>query len=527
MRNLYDPDLPPGEIVEKRDDDVWVRNDGIELLSAEKNPYYVLATVYGDYENGYNENLATKNRRIWNGWVGSFLEPSERAEIVRKMELEAGALDPLNSEELDLLKSEFHRRLPYTTELPEPGFFNFSRTYFRHTIVLEKFVFAGTAAFSFSYFVGIAGFSSAHFFGDAWLSFAHFAGPSNFASAKFDSYAWFRGARFVGQSTFSLAHFVGDANFSSAEYIDHVDFSETHFDSLVDFSFAQFESPIDFKSSHFDRSTKFSSAHFESTVEFSSVEFKNSADYSSAHFSNSAEFSFTLFARHANFISARFDGVADFSDGTFAGVTDFSNACFTSRVPNFFQRELHDDTKFTARASHWPRTPIVRQDAQKSKDAYRRLRQISATQLHPENEHFFLRQEMNCDIALKEDWLGRWVIKLFGLVSSFGISIGRPGSALLALWLVPSFFYAALFKSGWVMPVWSSYASAYVSGWGTAMGFSFSNLFAFFGLSGRHFGEVWQDAPSWVHFLGGAQTVFGFIFLFFLGLGLRNRFRLK
>ncbi|MEM6385288.1 MAG: hypothetical protein AAF718_03525 [Pseudomonadota bacterium] len=45
MAELRDPDLPPGEIVEKRDDGIWVRNDGVELSPAEKNPYYVLATV--------------------------------------------------------------------------------------------------------------------------------------------------------------------------------------------------------------------------------------------------------------------------------------------------------------------------------------------------------------------------------------------------------------------------------------------------------------------------------------------------
>ena len=45
---LREPGKPAGEIVEKRGDGVWVRNDGVELQPAEKNPWYVLATVYGE-----------------------------------------------------------------------------------------------------------------------------------------------------------------------------------------------------------------------------------------------------------------------------------------------------------------------------------------------------------------------------------------------------------------------------------------------------------------------------------------------
>jgi hypothetical protein len=40
-------------------------------------------------------------------------------------------------------------------------------------------------------------------------------------------------------------------------------------------------------------------------------------------------------------------------------------------------------------------------------------------------------------------------------------------------------------------------------------------------------GEVQDGFGPWLSFLAGTQTVFGFILVFFLGLGLRNRFRLK
>lgn len=63
--------------------------------------------------------------------------------------------------------------------------------------------------------------------------------------------------------------------------------------------------------------------------------------------------------------------------------------------------------------------------------------------------------------------------------------------------------------------------------WLTPFGLSFANLFAFFGLTRRYFDEVIESFGPWLSFLAGLQTVTGFMLVFFHGLGLRNRFRLK
>ncbi|MDJ0825947.1 MAG: hypothetical protein QNJ16_10635 [Rhodobacter sp.] len=61
-----------------------------------------------------------------------------------------------------------------------------------------------------------------------------------------------------------------------------------------------------------------------------------------------------------------------------------------------------------------------------------------------------------------------------------------------------------------------------------AVGLSFANLFAFLGFARLYFGEfLAEEAPTWVKVLAGGQTIAGVVLLFFLGLGLRNRFRLK
>ena len=63
---------------------------------------------------------------------------------------------------------------------------------------------------------------------------------------------------------------------------------------------------------------------------------------------------------------------------------------------------------------------------------------------------------------------------------------------------------------------------------GTAAAFSFSNLFQIFGFGRLHFDTlVMKDLPTVLKVYAGVQTVAALPLLFFLGLGLRQRFRLR
>ena len=61
MSDLKFPDKPAGHLVEIHEDGSALRNDGVKLTPASQNPWYVLATVYGEFEDGYDEELAAKN----------------------------------------------------------------------------------------------------------------------------------------------------------------------------------------------------------------------------------------------------------------------------------------------------------------------------------------------------------------------------------------------------------------------------------------------------------------------------------
>jgi hypothetical protein len=118
-------------------------------------------------------------------------------------------------------------------------------------------------------------------------------------------------------------------------------------------------------------------------------------------------------------------------------------------------------------------------------------------------------------------WWGRFLYQLFGLLSEFGYSIARPSWALGAAWLVGFLPYHR-----WLMR--TPEAAAETSPIFTAAGFSFSNLFGFLGFSRLYFSTEFLNAlPTLLKVIAARQTVAGVILLFFLGLGLRNRFRLK
>ncbi|AXX99676.1 hypothetical protein BAR1_03530 [Profundibacter amoris] len=110
----------------------------------------------------------------------------------------------------------------------------------------------------------------------------------------------------------------------------------------------------------------------------------------------------------------------------------------------------------------------------------------------------------------------RLLYDLFERVSDFGSSVLRPAGWLFVVWLSGMIAKLEAVQGEWY-PDWHSVPSA--------MGWSFANLFSFFGFHKRYFGE--EELNAVLQVTGGVQTVAGFILLFFLGLGLRNRFRLR
>ncbi|HBQ35902.1 MAG TPA: hypothetical protein DD729_03535 [Rhodobacteraceae bacterium] len=122
---------------------------------------------------------------------------------------------------------------------------------------------------------------------------------------------------------------------------------------------------------------------------------------------------------------------------------------------------------------------------------------------------------MRCKREVEPNWWVKRLYDLFNVVSGYGSSIGRPAFWLFVLWIPAAIGKVKPQENWW--PVWDTIIPA--------MAWSFGNLTPFFGFYRRYFKD--ETVIDSLLFYSGVQTVSGFILVFLLGLGIRNRFRLR
>jgi hypothetical protein len=488
-----------------------------QLKPASENPWYVLATIYGEQGEEFDEVLHARNRRIWNGWACTNLTLDERAALAKKVGVEARELDSwtegLWSEMIEILRKRIGADfvIPYAESICD-----FSSTRFEKPIYMAGFVFICPITFRAASFCGDASFRSASFSHVADFERTSFCGSADFVEASFSGYANFGDSSFCNDARFMIASFSGNANFQSAL------------------------------------------------------------------FQGSANFLRSTFHRLANFTDSKFKGAANFTDAHFHQTTRFRDSSFAKHYPVLSGAILHANTIFTAKDSVereedgkkknirlWPSTKAA--DPEPSRESVAIIRHAVAKQGTPEDEHFFFRREMafRARMGGRFEWPSwtspfkkplrcpfdaiAWIwqrvpyrasieegcrrfrsavsgffqrlpYQMFGLVSEFGYSIQRPVYSLLALFVIfGAIFAAASYGGGWHVDSPKPWVQCLVA----PFGLSFANIFAFFGFHRLYEPGLLSGAPWWMLVLSGVQTVLGFILLFFLGLGLRTRFRLR
>ncbi|MGB8811681.1 MAG: hypothetical protein WCC57_00690, partial [Paracoccaceae bacterium] len=94
---------------------------------------------------------------------------------------------------------------------------------------------------------------------------------------------------------------------------------------------------------------------------------------------------------------------------------------------------------------------------------------------------------------------------------------------------LPSAWLGGCWALGFAL-FWGYFLTAvgYAQPMGTAIAFSFSNMFQVFGFGRLYFdADFMANLPRVLQVYAGVQTVVALPLLFFLGLGLRSRFRLR
>ncbi len=241
---LTDPNKAAHEIIEVLEDGGAIRNDGVVLTAANKNSWYVLATIYGEHGEDdnvlhYDKILAAKNRRAWNLWSCQDLNDAERADRAKKIGLDVTDLSPLGDAqkakgEWDDINTRFQARMGKDIKLPPLDTdIKFGGTIFSNYTRFEKMVFERPAYFSNVVFAKETTFDFAVFSNGAVFVYATFANEAYFNHTTFMHCAYFDFTRFMIFTSFQSANFVGDANFSSAKFQSTTRFTDARFYTYV------------------------------------------------------------------------------------------------------------------------------------------------------------------------------------------------------------------------------------------------------------------------------------------------------
>ena len=214
-----------------------------ELKPANDNPWYWLATLYGEgkydlgkYHFRSGGDIAQKTRTAWNRWFAKALSAEQRNELLKKG-LSPEELVPWTpTEEAELAIAFTARSGRKDQSLPDPTReIDFSHTIFDSGVILNGFNFPNEAKFNSATFVGDAFFGSATFSGDVYFESATFSGIAYFQSATFS----------------------GHANFKSVTFSSHIDFVNSEFTAKTIFANAHFNSEVpDFRGAKLHEATE-------------------------------------------------------------------------------------------------------------------------------------------------------------------------------------------------------------------------------------------------------------------------------
>ncbi|NMM45978.1 hypothetical protein HH303_15885 [Rhodospirillaceae bacterium KN72] len=540
-------------------------------IPANENPWYRLATVHGEQpvDGVFNNKLAAKNRLVWNRWMAQSLSESSRFYLLQKGSLSSDEVGPLTDSDREAISTrlmELKAPDPNTeinwseTEFPNNSLFN--GYLFCQSVHAKNALFNGYTSFSLAIFRDAAVFSESLFMGNTSFYAAIFFGYSTFHSASFRKPTSFNEAYFQGLSVFREAAFLDTSGFNQALFFEDVDFRETSFHSYTDFRMTKclgdeaifyrsvFKGYTIFRDATFggyaDCYADFREAAFLRDANFEGVAFNGKAIFcgapkavsetdnmsgstitgSRAQFSDPFEARFeervsssagiSTSARRecageTSFVDVHFRSVADFTNRVFLAKTAFDGCKFETLVPVFAGADLHQRT--TWRGVSWPRTPNSPKAAGEMADAYAHLRlRMNAIQNHEKELEFFARE-----LRAKQVELGFWQsipIRIYAVLSDYGQGLRRPALWLVALW----YLCAVIYRGG----------SGDAVGPLQALGFSAASLGGLFGMRREFFGTFLTDFPvPWFGLMSGIQSVLGAVFVFLIGLALRNRFRIR
>lgn len=466
--------------------------DETEKTPANENVWNLLATAYGSDHK--------KNQRIWNSWSCKNCTPDEIASLSKSLKCNIGDFRPWSEDEVQHIKGVIKAAKGDGAEIPNPD----------DIIDFSGLVFENDANFSRFIFSNIVKFTKTEFRQSAVFGRCIFTKNAIFDHAKFERGANFINTCFREQAHFMHAHIIGSGNFSGAEIKGLANFNGVIFEGGVNFNASQFEATTFFTDTVFHQEAHFIEAKF-------GFEKKDRGEicFVGVKFLDRAYFDEAIFYQNSGFIRC-----------DFTHPTRFYKTKFAHRYPEFGSTFFHQNTVFSEGNEFWPTKAHLDDNnvnVANVKETCSKIRHLLASNGLSSAAHFFFRREMAAERKNSVFWV-RLPYCFYGAFSNYGQSISKPLFWLVVLWAIGAAAFAGYFSSCCPVaplqdildPIW------------TGIGTSFSNVFPLFGLRGSFMNnEIAVELPMCLKYISAAQTVFSLPLIFLLGLGLRNRFRLR
>lgn len=461
------------------------------LKPANENPLYVLMTLYGEVgDEGYD---AEANRKAWNIWACQNLdEESKKKSYLLKQDdpdLDWVGPDILNFEaeaiRIDEIK-ERHKEVMDERNMDSSGYVYPGFPEPNCRVDLRGYRFAKTFNIRRFIFPSFFGFTDSMFERDVYVVSAIFLREFGGVGTVFSRDLHLTGAVFFGNT--SLNQVICKKNVQSTDCVHFRDmsFQDAEIESNAYFNYSIYKGRVSFRGTNFQGHTSFDSAKFRG-------------------------------AQHGGKTT---QADADFSKVAFSKFADFRGSVFANKFPILDGVRFQKGVSFSARDQNWPNDKRLsdvedRRYVENAKDTCALIRHELSMQGLPEDAHFFFRREMGFAEKMTTG-LAVFPYRIYRFCSDYGASLKRPTCGLI---IIGSIGFAAI--SGFYCQ--ANAPRPFLTG----IGLSFSNIFPVFGFGRIYFEDLIREMPAALKFVSALQTISSLPFLFFLGLGLRHRFRLR
>ena len=261
-------------------------------------------------------------------------------------------------------------------------------------------------------------------------------------------------------------------------------------------------------------------AHFQDT------QFDNGGVFEEATVSGLADLSGNATFRDMQFQRARFLGDARFKGRNFSGIAVFRRTHF-EQPPEFYGTQFPDDIDLED-ATFGPITDI---NADRAQSAYRALKRRMNDLQHHRAEVEFFAHEMRAKTFTERNVFFNWLYRAYGRLSDYGRSVWIPARWLLTTIPVAFFMYALVSETPRAIECYPS-CSFEPKRLESVAALAIFGLIPFFDFAKSAVSAAGSSLglrPTNLLFLIVQlfQLLASLLFLFLIGVGLRNLFRLR